>query len=69
MYVKKVIITKEKLYSNFILNEKNFNFMEKIVKLILFLVHDYYDEILENVYSLIRFSFYLKDKNHRSILS
>lgn len=46
-----------------------FEFLEKIFKLILFLVHDYYNEITENIYSFMKFASCLKDKNHKTILN
>ena len=46
-----------------------FEFLEKIFKLILFLAHDYYEKIIENIYSFMKFASCLKNKNHKTILN
>ena len=61
MYINKVIIMEQELFKSIVLNSHTFEFLEKTIKLILFLVHDYYEEIIENLYSLMKFASYLKD--------
>ena len=69
MYTSKVILMQIDLFAPVVLNQNTFEFLEKVVKLILFLVHNYYDEIIENIYSLMKFTHYLKDRNHKTVLS